>query len=216
MALHLLPSKPLPPPLPWKLKWLCRHLTYTLSPGTHATYLPHPRSLPVPGSLRTLPLRVRRPCEMLPSGDHMGPGSNIPTVCLSTFSLGQLLAPAAWHLTPSRCVPPTLGGFFQSDDPMKLLSSKKLCPHAGQAPNLHSQGQGPLSSGPHPPRLSFITAPPRACLPPWDFQALVLTLRWRGRPQQAPPGLEVGCPPPSGLLPGPYPGHSLVLCTIGV
>lgn len=54
---------------------------------------------------------------------------------------------------------PTCGGFL-GDDPMKLLSSRKPYPQArqGQVPTLN--GQGPLSSGPHPPGLSFITAPP--------------------------------------------------------
>lgn len=54
----------------------------------------------------------------------------------------------------------TRGGFLGRDDPMKLLSSRKPYPQAGQVPTLNGQGQGPLSSGPHPPGLSFITAPP--------------------------------------------------------
>lgn len=56
---------------------------------------------------------------------------------------------------------------------------------------------------------------PPESLPSWDFRGLCRLLKVRGRPQQAPPGLEVGCPPPSGPLLGPYAGPSLGWRTVG-
>lgn len=93
---------------------------------------------------------------------------------------------------------------------MKLLSSGKPHPHAGQAGRW---GGGSPELRPTPTRPIFHQSSAPALAPVGFPGCWVLTRRQRGRPQQAPPGLEVGhpfslCSPPTLLPPPPPRAHS--------